>query len=346
MTDLMENKLWQTKLAACLHDPGEKALILMRTRTGHEGGTVKALRDALQLQFADETVVKRADWWASAADRPQWPKDLSDRLYWTKEPVLIHPVSGAKIDLRGQGRLTDTEPDDIAARSLAHFDRLREACGNDPKKTLLAFWRFGQELSEEDDDGRLGTLWQQLPADSRVPDHTIWEHLDLTSAFAGASSADDHGEVALLALSIGPVQPFIAAARATSDLWAGSHLLARLAWETMKPLVEALGPDAVLFPRLRGIPHVDLWLREQGLPDELVDQTPWKKTANADANLLFAAALPNRFVALVPTGRARALAERCRDAVRGWMQETGRRVVERLLREADIEKDDCLYCFE
>ena len=104
----------------------------------------------------------------------------------------------------------------------------------------------------------------------RVPDHSIWDHLDLTSAFAGAFAADPDGDAALLALSIGPVQGFIASARTTSDLWAGSHLLARLAWEAMKPVCEALGPDAILFPRLRGVPQVDLWLRdEMNLPAEL-----------------------------------------------------------------------------
>lgn len=344
----MDDKiLWQTKLDARLHDPGEKALILMRTREGHEGGTVKALRERLALDAVERSAVKRADWWASAADRPQWPRSLDDRLHWTTQPVLIHPVSGEEIDLAAQGRLKETEPDDIAARSLAHFERLRQICGNDPRKTLLAFWRFGTELDETDDSGKLGALWQQLPADTRVPDHSIWEHLDLASGFAGAFAADQNGEAALLAMSIGPVQPFIAAARSTSDLWAGSHLLARLAWETMKPLVGALGPDAVLFPRLRGIPQVDLWLKDEcGLPEELFAGAPWQQGASADANPLFAAALPNRFVALVPADQARELAARCREGVRGWTQRTGKRVVERLLEEAGIDRDESLYCFE
>jgi CRISPR-associated protein Cmr2 len=102
-----------------------------------------------------------------------------------------------------------------------------------------------------------------LPADTRVPDHSIWDHLDLTSAFAGAFAADSQQEAALLALSLGPVQSFIAAARSTSDLWARSHLLSRLSWEAMKPVCERLAPDAILFPRLRGVPQVDLWLRDE-----------------------------------------------------------------------------------
>lgn len=41
----MDNKeiLWQTKLAARIHDPAEKALVLLRDPAGHEGGTSKAL---------------------------------------------------------------------------------------------------------------------------------------------------------------------------------------------------------------------------------------------------------------------------------------------------------------
>lgn len=237
---MSDDKFWKTKLDARLHDPGEKALILMRTREGHEGGTVRQLREALQLGDADHGTVKRADWWSAAADRPQWPKDFADLVRWTREPVLIHPVCGNHCSLIEHGRLSDTQPEDIAERALQHLQALREACGNDPRKTALAFWRFGPELSGEDKDhGYLGQLWGQLPADSRVPDHTIWEHLDLASAFAGAMAADPHGEVALLALAIGPVQPFIAAARSTSDLWAGSHLLSRLSFEAMRPIAEA-----------------------------------------------------------------------------------------------------------
>ncbi|RMG30418.1 MAG: type III-B CRISPR-associated protein Cas10/Cmr2, partial [Gammaproteobacteria bacterium] len=329
-----------------LHDPGEKSLILMRTREGHEGGSVRVLREMLGgLPDADEVLVKRADWWAAAADRPQWPRDFAGRVRWTDKPVLVHPISGEEYDLQEHGRLEETDPDSIAARSLEHFRRLHEACEGDLRKTLLAFWRFGPELDEDEDNEKLGALWTQLPADSRVPDHSIWEHLDLVSAFAGAFAGDARGEVALLTMTIGPVQPFIAAARSTSDLWAGSHLLSRLAWETMRPLIEALGPDAVLFPRLRGIPQVDLWLIEQGVPSRLFGKASWKGSASADENPLFAAALPNRFVALVPAGRARELAESSTQAVRDWIRAKGREALERLLEAAGEPVDDRLHCF-
>ncbi len=336
--------LWQTKLAARIHDPFEKALVLLRDQAGHEGGTTRVLRDFLPLEQADEQAVKRADWWASAADRPQWPKDWT-QVRWFNDPVLIHPLSGEQIDLADKGRLSDTDIEAIKTRSRQHFVDLADAVGRDTKKTLLAYWRFGSELRETDDDSKLGALWPLLPADTRVPDHSIADHLDLTSAFAGAFASDPDGEAALLALSIGPVQSFIAAARSTSDLWAGSHLLARLSWEVMKPIAEALGPDTILFPRLRGIPQVDLWLRdEMGLPEAWFEDCEWQK-GGTDANPLFAAALPNRFVAVVPASRAKELAEQCREHVRQWLQEKGREVVDRLLDEIGEQKNPDLVCY-
>lgn len=378
------NFIWQTKLAARIHDPAEKALVLLRDPEGHENGTSRALTrllgfheigaDAVDSEN-DEVLartlfkkgipadmyrhVQRADWWAAAADRPQWPvEEWPDKkgvmrvvnwaqVHWANEPVLIHPLTGDKVDLGKSGGLTDTAIDAVKERSFNHFSELlvKLDAGKDEnpdwRRLLLAFWRFGPELEVSDadtqDNDRLGKLWEILPADTRIPDHSIWDHLDLTSAFAGAFAADPDGEVALLSLSIGPVQPFIAAARTTSDLWAGSHLLSRLAWEAMRPVCEQLGPDAILFPRLRCIPQVDLWLRDGiGLPKELFEQCGWNK-GSTDANPLFSAALPNRFVAVVPASQAKAIAQQVEQGVHHWLRELGDEVVKLLLTKAGHE---------
>src|SRR5690606_19650062 len=100
-----------------------------------------------------------------------------------------------------------------------------------------------------------------LPADTRTPDHSIWSHLDMVSALAGAMHDGDRP--ALVAVSFGPVQGFIAQGRSISDLWAGSHLLSSLAWEGMRTVCESLGPDAILFPQLRGVAIVDRWFYQQ-----------------------------------------------------------------------------------
>src|SRR5690606_23950269 len=121
-------------------------------------------------------------------------------------------LSGDKFDLGRHGGLSDTDFKDFKERSQAHHARLidalpKQASGaRDWRQTLLTLWRFAPELKEDRDNHHLGALWRLLPADTRIPDHSIWDHLDLTSAFSGAFAADPQGRVALLTLSIGPVQ--------------------------------------------------------------------------------------------------------------------------------------------
>lgn len=332
----MNELLWQAKLHARLHDPAEKALILMRTSEGHEGGTSRTLLHELLPADARQQTrnwVRKADHWASAADRAAFPNHDADgrwpawqRVRFHENPVLIHPLTGQEFDLQ---RLDSVAPEQVKAISLDHFRRLVQA--GDSRKTLLAFWRFGPQLQGSE----LDALWQLSPADTRVPDHTIWDHLDLTSAFAGAFAGGE--QPALMAVSLGPVQGFIAAARSTSDLWAGSHLLSRLAWEAMRVICDALGPDAILFPRLRGVPQVDLWLRDScGLPATLFDDCDWTHSAT-DANPLFSAALPNRFTAIVPASRAAELAEQITHAVRQWTQQQTEQALRLLLAEAGVD---------
>lgn len=347
-----ENKInhWHAKLAAWTHDPAEKALVLMSDPSGHEGGTIvtvgkacgfrtKMVRrpDGREIEKLDleelEEIVKRADHWAAAADRPQWPRDPNDGRYaaWAQvrfldRAVLIHPLSGEPYEI---GKL-DIDAQQVKAVSTDHFSKLivRDQAGEaDPKRTALAFWRFGPKAPAKN----LGALWGLLPADTRVPDHTIWAHLDLASAFATAFHADLGHNPALLTVSFGPVQDFIAKSRTTSDLWAGSHLLSRIAWEGLKVVCADLGPDCVLFPQLRGVPQVDLWLRDEiNLPAEWFADEEWTK-GGTDANPLFAAALPNKFVAIVPASRARELARAIEDRVRNWTLELTNTALDALL---------------
>ena len=332
-----EERLWQTKLAARLHDPAEKALILMRTAQGHEFGTSRRLRERLGLVEPPAAVVeavRRADHWASAADRAAFPNRDRDgrypawqRVRFDERPVIIHPLTGKDFDL---GELRDLTPQQAEAMSYRHFSGLIH--DGDLRKSALAFWRFGPEIS----DPEVKNLWPLLPADTRVPDHTIFDHLDLTAALAGCFALDPEEGPALLAVSLGPVQDFIAAARTTSDLWAGSHLLSRLSWEAMRVVCEELGPEAILFPRLRGVPQVDLWLRQsEQLDPALFEACAWADRAT-DANPLFAAALPNRFTALVPAGQARELAEKITERVRQWVIERADEAFRGLLKVAPI----------
>lgn len=298
---------WKSKLVAWVHDPAEKALVLFRG--DHEAGTVRNLCKEL---FGSERVppdfaefVKEADRWAAGADRPDipWKPGTSypewSKVSFTEEPELVHPVSpGDRVD--NLTTFGEINAGSIKAVSTDHFKNLIVQTEKDVlwKETFLRFWRFGPATPAKD----LNLLWQVLPADTRSPDHTIWDHLKLCSAFAGIFALND--EPGLLVVSLGPVQGFIAQARSTSDLWAGSHFLSQLCWQAMLPIVEEFGPDAVLFPDLHGVPVVDQWLVEQGLwPEDKT--TPWEKgdgtSVALDRDPRMSAALPNRFVAIVPS---------------------------------------------
>lgn len=336
------------KLAAWLHDPAEKQLVLMRDREGHEGGTSRRLREALDISA--RAFDKRADHLAAAADRPNWPRGDDARRYpafeavkFSKEAELIHPLSGTRLKLASLG--LDIGVDSIKAVSQHHFESLIQDDDPDLRKTFLAFWRFGPEAGQHATD--LGALWPMLPADSRTPDHSIWSHVDTVSAIHTALVGDDQGpdQPALLVMSFGPVQGFIGQARSTSDLWAGSHLLSSLVWEAMKPIVSHLGPDVMVFPALRSVPVVDAWLMSpeaggkpfkelfRGIDSELLSDT-------TDTNPLFAASLPNKFMAIVPSRQAAALAERASAAIRHAAKNWALEAAEKVFSVADVSITD------
>lgn len=124
-----------------------------------------------------------------------------------------------------------------------------------------------------------------------------------TSTTENPSSQSD--SLAFLSFSIGPVQPFIAAARSLRDLWIGSYLLSYLTTQAMKPIVEAHGREAVISPALDANPFWQTWGTE-----EPTARTGWQIPC-----------LPNRFLAQVPAEQAERLAEQSREAAsRAWQK--------------------------
>ena len=333
------------KLAAWLHDPAEKQLVLMRDPVGHEGGSIVEVGKALGFEtrpamrkkngqwielnydkLKQDKSVHMADCLAAAADRLNWPRGDDAPRYpkfeavkFAREAELIHPLSGERLKLAALDMSIGIEQ--IKTVSQDHFEGLIQDNDEDLRKTFLAFWRFGPEAGQKANE--LGVLWPMLPADSRTPDHSIWSHVDTVSAIHTALTGDEQGpdQPALLVMSFGPVQGFIGQARSTSDLWAGSHLLSSLVWEAMKPIVGHLGPDVMVFPALRGVPVVDQWLMEKEVGGDAFkglfsDIDSELLSDNTDTNPLFAASLPNKFMAIVPSRQAKDLAEKAIAAIR------------------------------
>ncbi len=170
--------LWKAKVAAFVHDPPEKALVLGCGK-GHERGTVSTLcgelfgTDAIPDEL--DAAVREADRWASAADRPDRPRAEKRFSAWEsvrfpERPVLVNPLSGEKYDLE---KLDDVDPAVVERFGTEH---LREVISRgDPghRAVFHRLWRLGPETQAEE----IRSLWRLLPADTRVPDHSIWDHL-------------------------------------------------------------------------------------------------------------------------------------------------------------------------
>jgi len=339
---MSNNEFWKNKLRGFLHDPPEKAFILFRR--AHEKGTVQSIYEQLGFDGIPATV-RDADRRSSGADRLDLPPELwQTREDFLKNPVIKHPLSMQDFDLvnleNEAGKLDALE--DESTRFLTSMIVRDDNDTIDYQKTLLKFWRFAPRPWDSGIDNQLGRLISILPADTRMPDHTIWDHLNLTATLSGILGTGQ--KPALLRFTIGPVQPFIASARKTADLWAGSHLLSTIIFEAIRVVIDEFGPDSILFPSLLGVPAVDLWLSEKlGLKD--VYSVFSKKTnlwlsRNSDANPLWIAALPNLFTAIVPEAEAKELAKQAELAVRALFEARARAAVCSMFDKDDFESLD------
>ncbi len=299
----MNEALWRLKITAFLHDPPQKALLLGRGG-GHENIAQSLIKAALGSDVSTEDwhKSKLADRIASAADRIDFPREAE--ACWWRRPILRHPLSGEIYDLSSLESLDTGMVNGWVEQRLT---ALKAASREDPLKVFMGLWRhLADDLKEGENPGnKLGALWDLLPADTRMPQHTIWHHNRVVSALAGALP-----EPAMLVMSIAPVQEFIACARKTRDLWAGSWILSYLAWQGMRIIAASRGPDAILFPDLRGQPLVDWWLKHE------LDVPGVKEP---DRRLMETPSLPNRWVALLPAADADKVARECEVAIKqGW----------------------------
>lgn len=327
---MTNEEFWALKIVALLHDPPGKALDL----GGHEPRAFATIEriigPRLFLQLFGEPAarlqrgqdferleqnspnyqrLKRADAMASAMDRTAFPARVKiESRHYVPTACVVHPLSGKQRLLGSiprqfcdaQGRYDQQAADDYQVARLRDAEQLAQG-QPDLRRAYLRLWR-GLPLTSPDVDAVL------LPPDTRIVDHSLWQHLDATAAVLSALPRP-----ALLVFSVGPVQSFIAEARRTQDLWMGSYLLSYLTWSGIRTLVEEVGPDTVLYPALRGQPLVDHWLH-------CTFCSPlWEDAPQADD--LAVATFPNKFVALLSYCRATELATAAAAAVRqAWIE--------------------------
>lgn len=308
---------WKRKLLAYLHDPPCKPLDISPEHEGIAWDFAKSAIPGDDQEWLKDTVcfVKDADWWASAADRFTFAsRKTSAKFTGKKGATFKHPLGGAEYEM-------DSLPEVDYAQTLLQNAIGGVTASEDADETETArqhfflYWRRWLEqtvLSQSDRTHARNLAY--YPADTRIPDHTIWNHITVTSAIEGCR-VEGNLKPSFLIFQLGPVQDFIASARSTRDLWSGSYLLSWMTAHAIKSVTDLLGPDSVIFPSLRGSGIFDALNRE-----DLFSKITFKSGENGEkdtlwhrmyadgndeeqernARRLLNPSLPNRFVALVP----------------------------------------------
>jgi CRISPR-associated protein Cmr2 len=302
---------WKQKIIQAFHDPPAKPYAWFPRTGGHAAIAKKlfALFTGQELRFYH----RFPDWAAAGADRPVLNRprgkgSSSLQMRWHKEPVITHPLApGFRLDVRLPGEETPKAQAEIRESLSEEEEETVKELGDilkdwqnpeELKKAFFMLWRRYREelISRNEGPGSMAgdPLWEEMPADSRCPDHSIWDHLHITTAlcFMTQKNLPEHQEPWLFRFSIGPAQRFIKESRTSRDLWTGSFILSDLAWHAMKPIVKHYGPDSIIYPDLRENPRADVWLYGQDPAYLLQGNNP----------LTYAAVLPNTFTAILPRG--------------------------------------------
>jgi len=241
---------WNKKFDAYLHDPPEKVLDLAwhkKRAENYEAG----------LGLEDSEFHRECDHTAAAADRLPWPRwQFLESAFDGQANFFKHPLGGTTAEAKPAGfRIRP-----YASADLAHdraWDQRPRLNHGDDCAQFFAFWRFFRWWASDQRDSRLAFL----PADTRLPDHTIWSHNSIVSALQACVTGegkDARCRSAFLLFQIGPVQDYIAQARRTLDLWSGSYLVSYLIGCGLRHIALNYGPDNVIFPNLCGQPIFDL----------------------------------------------------------------------------------------
>jgi CRISPR-associated protein Cmr2 len=335
---MFRSDYWQHKLSVYLHDPPHKCLNI----PGHEQWA-KEIAEELGCSIAASEQYKNADMIASGLTRvatPGYSKDESQNgaVDFVKAPFITHPVVNCaplKFDLPDGIKPADVHM--ALLKLLAQDMESMPRSVNDEERARRIFLYLHFALKKRlrtTNVGGLGAAWDFLPADTRMPDHPIWQHTALASAIASSLREDGSGNVSLAVFAITPVQAFIAKARKLRDHWFGSVILSYLTFTAIRHLAQTFGPDHVVYPSLHDQSLVEGWLgKEYGMAGLLTETDPLMKKILAGGSDI--AAFPNKFVFIAPTAGAEEICRGIQEAVQQeWLRIAG--IVRDFIGKGDV----------
>ncbi len=247
----MNNNDYIAQLQAFFHDPIDKPINIHN----HEKRAEEQISQ-LGLQYNKPSA---SDHIASAADRIHSYNDNQGntiQVNFDSEGEITHPLGSGVLKLTDQGDLM-INTKNVADNITKYLHDLKDRYNDSYKDIIIRLWREFPEKIKTDElpNYRLGNLWDYLPADTRIPDHSILSHNWLVSAVASCGD-----NIIFSKFSIGPVQSFISTAKRTEDFWMGSYMLSYLISQTIIYIIDNLGPQHIIFPYVKGQPFIDYHL--------------------------------------------------------------------------------------
>ena len=358
----MSTEYWRAKIWGLLHDPVLKALHEDNSEPGENSfyEQLEAMKPWIEINRIPEEsagkVLKNillAECIASASDRAAIGSVTAKINYAPSERRnngldITHLLSGATQEFKireHQTLITSSRKDYLAEKQQQLLQlipkELQTADITDNiaqiKKLYWWLWRcLPQATCDLFNDSSL----MLMPAETGLPDASIWSHVSMTSALAGALAGYDltleevkqcptnqpvsHPYLAVFSFS--PVQELIKASRKMRDFWAGSWLLHYLSAKVCWKLANQYGPDTLLYPSLYQQPLIDHWLL-QTYPEF----QQWVTAPTAES--LLTAGFPNVIVLVLPKAKVKAAMQTAQQTLMAEWQHISKLVLEELQNE-------------
>ncbi len=350
----MTTAYWQAKIWGLLHDPALKALHNNSGRGGNSFWQDLAVmaqwkEKGWNPEKSGKTIlkhIKRADYITSASDRSAIGS-LSTSVNYNQEKGLeiSHLLSGEKLTLKlkqhdeliqnrleflthKENQLLNLIPPNNTDRTPTETEEI--------KRIFWWLWRCLPEATFQAFDNDSSLLL--MPAETRFPDASLWSHVSLTAAMAGALAGYNLtpedieknwkankplSHAYLTSFTFSPIQELIKASRKMRDLWAGSWILHYLSAKVSWKLANIYGADCLIYPNLYNQPLIDHWLLQ-----EYPEFSQWIPQPTEKA--LLTAGFPNVLILVLPKDKVQAAMQTAKSTlIEEWLK-IGKLVFEEL----------------
>ena len=326
----MTKAFWQAKIWGLLHDPLLKSLYQKKSAEGLWIEILTRLGNTNPQELGKK--LKVADFIAAASDRPSWNDQDKKRghvNYDSEEGLHVsHLLSGKhqKLFISSFSNASSTQDNEISSIERAIIEEqlfpLLEKYTDIQAEKFVFWWLwrcFPVALAKE-----LGENVALLPAETRIPDGSVWSHNSLVSALASSliGKYEEKTSTPYLAVfTLTPVQELIKASRKMRDFWSGSWLLHYLSAKVSWRLAEIYGADSLVYPSLYAQPMIDHWLLKK-YPEfsEWVDQP-------SNRNLL-TAGFPNVLVLVLPKDSVEAAMQTAKQILKEEWRSLGKKALD------------------